>query len=73
VAIEIINSELCNGCGKCAERCPADVIRVSGETGKAFIQYPEDCVLCLQCLLECSQNAIALSAIRNSSVFTSWG
>ena len=73
MAIEIIDPELCNGCGNCIKRCPADVIRMSKETKKAFIQYREDCILCLQCLLECSQNAILMSAERNSSLFTSWG
>ena len=73
MAIEKINSDLCNGCGKCEKCCPADVIRVDKENKKAFIAYPEECMLCLWCLCECPQNAITVSPIKTSPLFLSWG
>ena len=75
MAIEKINSELCNGCGLCVESCPADVIRLSKETGKAYIRYLEDCATCLgfKCLTECPKNAITMSIGKSAPLFTSWG
>ena len=68
-----IEPELCGGCRKCEQICPADVIRINNESGKAFIQYPEDCVTCFKCLADCAQNAITMSVVETSPLFTSWG
>ncbi len=73
MAIERIDTELCNGCGLCVNCCPADVIRMDKESGKAFVRYPEDCLLCFWCLAECPQRAIVMSTLKKSPLFTSWG
>lgn len=51
----IINSEKCIGCGKCAEVCPGNLIKIDG---KAYIKYPKDCWGCTSCVKECSVNAV---------------
>jgi ferredoxin len=42
MSIELIDPELCNGCGICVNSCSVDVIRMDTETEKAIIRYPED-------------------------------
>jgi NAD-dependent dihydropyrimidine dehydrogenase PreA subunit len=52
-----IDKELCNGCGICEETCPLDTIRLGDDT-KAYIAYPEDCMTCYMCEMNCSLGAI---------------
>lgn len=52
-----IDKELCSGCGICAEKCPLDTIRI-GEDKKACIAYPEDCMTCYMCEMNCPKGAI---------------
>ena len=73
MTIECIDNELCNGCGICVESCPMDVLRIDEKTKKAIIKYPEDCMLCQWCQLDCPQNAIYLSPEKGSPLLTSWG
>ena len=70
--IEKIDAKKCNGCGICTEICPMDVLRLEtkidivsqsekkGHLRKylAYIAYPEDCMTCYTCELECPTNAI---------------
>ena len=64
MAIERIDTDLCNGCGICADTCPADVIWMDDKEKKPIIKYPEDCSLCGLCELVCPQNAIYVSPVR---------
>jgi len=73
MSIEKIDSELCNGCGICVNICPMDVIRMDKESKKAVIQYPEDCMLCEFCVLDCPENAISISPEKSSPLIVSWG
>ena len=73
MAIEKIDIELCNGCGKCVNSCPADVIRMNKEKKKASIEYPEECLMCLWCLTECPKKAITVTPVKSSPLFLSWG
>jgi NAD-dependent dihydropyrimidine dehydrogenase PreA subunit len=73
LTIERIDSELCTGCGICVESCPTDVIRIDNGIQKAIIKYPEDCMLCRWCTLDCPQNAINVSPKKGSPLFTCWG
>jgi len=73
MSIERIDSELCTGCGICVNSCPMDVIRMDRESKKAVIKYPEDCMLCEWCALDCPENAIYVSPVKSSPVMVSWG
>lgn len=73
MAIERIDSELCNGCGVCVNICPMDVFRMEKRSKKAVIKYPEDCMLCELCVFDCPVNAIWLSPVTTSPLITSWG
>ena len=59
--IEKIDYNLCNGCGRCADTCAADVIRMDEKAKKAIIAYPKDCTMCGICKNDCPQNAIYIS------------
>jgi NAD-dependent dihydropyrimidine dehydrogenase PreA subunit len=49
-----------------------DVIRMDEEGKKAIIKYPEDCMCCDYCELDCPQNAIYVSPMRYVPMLTSW-
>ena len=71
MSIERIDAELCNGCGICVQICPMDVIRMDDE--KAVIRYPEDCMLCEFCALDCPVQAIIISPQKSAPLLVSWG
>jgi NAD-dependent dihydropyrimidine dehydrogenase PreA subunit len=74
MAIERIDPVLCNGCGICVKSCPADVIKMDKNDKKAVIRYPEDCVVCCWCFVECPEAAVFISVVvKTSPLFTSWG
>ena len=73
MSIERIDPELCNGCGICVNICPMDVLRMDNKSKKAVIQYPEDCMLCEFCVLDCPENAISVSPEKSSPLIVSWG
>jgi NAD-dependent dihydropyrimidine dehydrogenase PreA subunit len=58
-----INKAKCNGCGECLDLCPMDVIRLDANTKRAYICYPEDCITCYICELNCSCGAIYVHPI----------
>jgi NAD-dependent dihydropyrimidine dehydrogenase PreA subunit len=72
MSIERIDNDLCNGCGICVNYCPADVIRMDKKIKKAVIKYPEDCILCGYCALDCPQNAVSISPVRHVPVMVAW-
>ncbi len=73
MSVERIDLELCNGCGICVDSCPVDVLRMDEASGKAVIKYPEDCMLCDWCELDCPQNAIYVSPLKSAPLILSWG
>ncbi len=56
--ISEIDTELCNGCGTCVEKCPIDAIELNAED-KAE-RNAEWCIGCGVCAHFCSENAISL-------------
>ena len=54
----VINKELCNGCKICFKSCFVDVINWDSETKKPIEAYPEDCVQCMLCEVNCPQQAL---------------
>jgi NAD-dependent dihydropyrimidine dehydrogenase PreA subunit len=72
VSIERIDSELCTGCGTCVNSCPMDVIRIDKTIKKAIIKYPEDCICCDYCELDCPVNAIYVSPGKYAPLMVSW-
>ena len=73
MAIEKIDSELCNGCGICVKSCPMDVFRLDEEKKVAIIKYAEDCMLCGWCLVDCPEEAVTVTPEKNSQLIVSWG
>jgi NAD-dependent dihydropyrimidine dehydrogenase PreA subunit len=56
--IEIIDGTKCTSCGLCVEACPLDALRMSRQTGKAYIAYGDDCMTCYVCEMTCLSGAI---------------
>jgi NAD-dependent dihydropyrimidine dehydrogenase PreA subunit len=73
MAIQPVNLELCNGCGICVRICPTDVFRMDSEANKAVVRYPEDCMLCGFCELDCPEGALTVSPEKHSRIMVSWG
>ena len=73
MSIERIDAELCTGCGICVDSCSMDVIRIDEQSKKAVIVYPDECMLCDFCELDCPENAIYVSPIKYAPVMVSWG
>jgi len=64
-------SEECNGCGICTEVCVVDVIRMDNG-GKAYIAYPEDCIVCFSCERDCPVEAITVTPERPKAMPSPW-
>lgn len=56
----IVNPALCNGCQICYKSCFVDVIRWDQDKRMPKIAYPEDCVQCTFCEINCPQRAIKM-------------
>ena len=72
MVIERIDQELCNGCEMCVNNCTMDVIRMDEKSEKAIIKYPEECICCAYCELDCPEEAIYVSPERSSPVLVAW-
>ena len=55
--IELIYSDLCNGCGQCITVCPTNVLAADG-LGKPVIAEQQACQTCFMCELYCSSDAL---------------
>jgi len=49
-----------------------DVIRMDGTMEKAVIKYPEECMCCAYCELDCPVDAIFVSPEKYSPLMVSW-
>jgi NAD-dependent dihydropyrimidine dehydrogenase PreA subunit len=68
-----IKLDRCNGCGICVNSCAVDVIRLNEEIKKATAKYPQECMLCGYCELDCPEEAIYLSPVKDMPPVLSWG
>ncbi len=53
-----IDHETCNGCKICYKACFVDVFRWDSEKKRPIVAYPEDCVQCNVCELNCPKDCI---------------
>lgn len=59
----IVNLDRCDGCRTlkeplCVMVCPGDLMAINPETGKAYINGPEDCWGCMPCVKICPKDAL---------------
>jgi len=71
MTIEKIDPDICSGCGDCVNACPMDVIRMDGLL--AVITYPEDCMTCYNCEIDCPVNAITVNEASIPPRLITWG
>ena len=62
-----IRYEKCNGCGKCAEVCPKNVLEFSN--GKIAVKNILNCSLCNACVEVCEPEAINVKGDENTIIF----
>jgi DNA-directed RNA polymerase subunit D len=62
----IVVADSCDGCGKCVEVCPRNLLSVEG--GRAKTTNMLECSLCKLCVDACEPGAIKLSPIMDSFV-----
>lgn len=55
------NPTRCNDCGLCAHRCPMD-IRIPAYTRQGLRVLSSECILCMECVYACGENALELTA-----------
>jgi NAD-dependent dihydropyrimidine dehydrogenase PreA subunit len=73
MSIKEIDQDLCTGCGICIESCSVDVIRMDDHSQKAVIRYPQECMLCEFCSLDCPVDAIIVTPEKEAPLIVSWG
>ncbi len=56
-----IDTTACTACGTCVELCPVDVLRLDPERGVSTALYPDDCIWCFRCELECPAACIRVA------------
>jgi predicted oxidoreductase/NAD-dependent dihydropyrimidine dehydrogenase PreA subunit len=76
INVEVVDSQLCNGCGACIDACVAGAIKLdtadvnSGEASAHIadrpvpVINPDDCRLCGFCEMKCPTNALGVAPIR---------
>ena len=72
MAIQPIREDTCIGCGECVRSCPMDVIRLDSVRRKAFVAYPQECMCCASCEVDCPTGSIYVSPDKSDPIFASW-
>ena len=72
MSIERIDYELCSNCKLCIQSCPLDILKWDEEKEQVVIQYPEECMCCFNCELDCPKEAIYVSPFRKVPVAHTW-
>lgn len=52
-----IDKVKCDGCGRCVDICPGDLLKID-ENGKSSIRNQADCWDCMACVKECPTGAL---------------
>ena len=58
-----VDTDRCCGCKHCMRRCMENVWQWDEEKRCAYPKYPDECVLCFQCEMECLNNCIDISPV----------
>jgi NAD-dependent dihydropyrimidine dehydrogenase PreA subunit len=65
----IVNDELCTGCKTCFKDCFIDIIKWDDKKKRPVIAYPEECVQCMYCEINCPDGAIKVHPKYDSYLF----
>ena len=62
--MSVIRSDLnaCIGCRSCETVCPMDVMWYNADANKSVIAYPQQCITCGQCWLNCPTGSISIQS-----------
>lgn len=66
-----IDYRYCNGCGRCYDLCPLDVLGWNKEERLPIAAHPDECWHCGVCERECPEEAISLNTSFDQKFF--WG
>jgi len=66
-----IDYKFCNGCGRCYDLCPMDVLGWDDDEGLPMVAYHAECWHCGTCELECPEEAITIATPFFQKFF--WG
>ena len=58
-----VNTDKCCGCKKCVRRCQENVWVWDKEQNCSIPKYPDDCVMCFQCELDCLNNCFTVEPL----------
>ncbi len=64
----VVTIENCDGCGKCIEVCPREILKLNGNSVKVIDEI--ECSLCRLCEEECDTGSISVSSDAESFVMT---
>ncbi len=72
MGVRKIDVSACIGCGTCVEYCPMDVLKMDGQSQKAFIKYLRDCQDCFLCERVCPNSAIRCVPVYEKRIPLPW-
>ena len=58
-----VDTDRCCGCKHCIRRCMEQVWAWDEEKKYAYPKYPDECVLCYQCEMDCLNNCIDITPL----------
>ena len=70
MAVKSIDYSRCKNCMHCYLICPMDIYGVV--SGQVYIAWPEDCMCCYLCELECPEDAIYVEPHRSQAKPFPW-